>query len=787
MLSQGGGCAWLRLLLSIASGGLMLFFWFCLPEPLFDEPWSTVVLDRKGKLLSAHIAADEQWRFPELEQVPPKFAAALVQFEDKRFYRHPGVDPLALLRALSQNLRQGRVVSGGSTLSMQVIRLARRNPPRTVSEKLLELIRALRLETRYGKGQILALYASHAPFGGNVVGLEAAAWRYFGRDPAHLSWAESSLLAVLPNNPALLHPGRNHPQLRDKRDRLLERLHAQGLLSQLDYRLALAEPLPGKPQALARLAPHLLDTLTVRTPRQGQRWRTTLDGQLQRQVSRVAQRTGEQLVLEGIHNLAVVVLDNHSFGTLAYVGNLPTGDASARGHAIDMVQRGRSTGSILKPLLFATMVEQGQILPGTLVADVPVHYAGFSPQNYSREYHGAVPARTVLVRSLNIPAVNMLSRHGVEPFVAFLKQMGMTGLHRPAREYGLPLILGGAEGSLWELTALYANLADRANQGRGSNQSVWRQPVLLQGEHTNSRRPATLSTASAWMTLQALLDVARPGEDGYWEKFSSSRKVAWKTGTSYGHRDAWAVGATPDYTVGVWVGNADGESRPNMTGTRSAAPLLFNVLNLLPAGSVWFERPDWQMKTVQVCADDGFLANGRCQTRSELVPLSSHFGRISPYHRTVHLDESGQWRVTSECEAVGRMQVRDWLVLPPDQEFYYRQSHAQYQPLPPLRPDCRQVEAYGDGAAITLLYPQDNTQIYIPRELGGGRSETVFRAVPRSPEALLYWHLDNEFLGTTQMFHEMAVRVGAGSHRVAVVDEAGNWAHGRFQVFEGRK
>ncbi|MDD5393197.1 MAG: penicillin-binding protein 1C [Thiothrix sp.] len=757
------------------------WYFYSLPTTLFATTHSHLLLDRNGRLLSAHIAADGQWRFPELESVPDKFATALIQFEDKRFQQHSGVDFLALARATYDNLREQRIVSGASTLSMQVIRLSRGNPPRTLTEKGVELLRAWRLESRYSKDEILKRYASHAPFGGNVVGLEAAAWRYFARSPEQLSWAESAMLAVLPNNPALIHPGRNRERLLAKRNRLLNQLFTQNVLSKLEYELAVAEPLPEAPHLLPRLVPHLLDTLAAQHP-DGQRFRTTLDANLQQQLNTLAQRSGEQLALEGVQNLAILVLDNRTFEVMAYVGNRPDMAYNVeQGHAIDMIQRPRSTGSTLKPLLFADMIEQGLILPDSLVADVPVNYSGFSPQNYNRHYHGAVSAREALARSLNIPMVNLLSVRGVEPFLMQLRQLGFSHLTRSARDYGLSLILGGAEASLWDLSVAYANLANRAAQDQQHQQTFWQQGRMLLADNANTQQIATLSTASAWLTIDSLLEVARPGDDGYWEKFSSSRKVAWKTGTSYGQRDAWAIGTTPDYTVGVWVGNAAGEGRAGLTGTQSAAPILFNTFSLLPSNRGWFQRPDWQMSKVEVCRDDGYLSNGACETKTVYMPLSSHFARITPYHQRIHLDASGQWRVTSDCEAVANMQTRNWFVLPPDQADYYQQFHADYLPLPPWRADC-QSDIDSQQDALTLVYPQDHTQIYLPRELDGKLGQTIFRAVPSRPETLLYWHLDNQFIGTTQTFHQQAVQPAAGKHRLTVVDEAGNRVEREFEV-----
>ncbi|HIO92831.1 MAG TPA: penicillin-binding protein 1C, partial [Leucothrix mucor] len=547
---------------------LVLFaylFWFSLPKPLFNDPLSSVVLSKNNNLLGAHISTDEQWRFPPLETTPNKFATAIIAFEDKRFYSHFGVDPLAVVRAFYLNIKQGRVVSGASTLSMQVVRLAEHNPRRTVWEKFKELFKAVRLEVSYSKQEVLALYSSHAPFGGNVVGLEAASWRYFGRTPEQLSWAESAMLAVLPNSPSLIHLGRHRQKLLAKRNRLLNKLYQQQDLSKLEYDLAIIEPLPRKPKNLPRLTPHLLDTLIAKHPQQ-QRFFTTIDETLQQRINQVAKHHAETLALSDVHNLSILVIDNHNFEVVAYVGNAPVARAEKHGQAIDLIHRPRSTGSTLKPFLFAKMIEQGQVLPETLIADTPVRYSGYQPKNFDRQFQGAVAAKQALARSLNIPAVNLLSQHGVESFLGFLRQMGMTTLHRKSRDYGLPLILGGAETTLWELTSLYANLANIAQQQRSAvGTANYHQPFVLQGGKSSSKRRQEISPASAWMTLQALLEVTRPDESGYWRNFTSSHKIAWKTGTSFGHRDAWAMGTTPQYTVGVWVGNAAGEGRQELT------------------------------------------------------------------------------------------------------------------------------------------------------------------------------------------------------------------------------
>ena len=373
---------------------------FCLPKDLFKgTSYATVVTDRNGELLGARIAGDQQWRFPPCDTVPERFATALIQFEDRHFRWHPGVNPVALVRAFADNLRAGHVVSGGSTLTMQVIRLSR-NRERTLWQKIVEAILATRLEFRCSKDEILALYASHAPFGGNVVGLEAAAWRYFGRPADELSWAESATLAVLPNAPASIHPGKARDQLLAKRNRLLERLHRRGYFDASTLETALAEPLPDAPYPLPNLARHLVEA----QPR-GEETQTGIDISLQRQVEDATTRWSDELALTGTADLAAVILDIRSGETIAYVGNASP-LRTRHGSEVDIAASPRSTGSILKPFLYCAALQDGTILPRTLLRDTPVNLNGFTPQNFDLQFHGAVPAAEALARSLNVPAVD---------------------------------------------------------------------------------------------------------------------------------------------------------------------------------------------------------------------------------------------------------------------------------------------------------------------------------------------------------------------------------------------
>ncbi|MCK5821838.1 MAG: transglycosylase domain-containing protein, partial [Bacteroidales bacterium] len=431
-------------------------FLFTYKEPFISDPVSTAVFDSNGSLLGARIAADEQWRFESGDSIPQKYLTCLLAFEDRYFYKHPGVNPLALFRALSQSIREGRIVSGGSTISMQVIRLSRKDKPRTVWQKIVEMTMAISLELHTRKHDILGFYAANAPFGGNVVGLEAAAWRYFNRPPSQLSWSEAATLAVLPNAPALIHPGRNREALRHKRDRLLGLLLSEKKIDSLDYKLAIEEALPIKPLPLPNRAEHLVDWYHKR---EGGQVHTMIHPWYQDASKEILANHHKNLISNHIHNLAVLILDNETGEILVYHGNSEDDGSGLHGHHVDVIRRARSSGSILKPILFACMLDAGEILPGTIVPDIPTRYVGFSPHNFNKQYDGAVHADEALIRSLNVPAARMLRDYGVLRFYSQMKAMNISTLARSAENYGLTLILGGAEVTLWDIVQLYSGWA----------------------------------------------------------------------------------------------------------------------------------------------------------------------------------------------------------------------------------------------------------------------------------------------------------------------------------------
>ncbi|MGB0888428.1 MAG: penicillin-binding protein 1C, partial [Vicingaceae bacterium] len=662
---------------------LLCWFAFCLPSQLFNSPYSTVIEDKDHQLLSATIAADGQWRFPEIEAVPNKFEEAILQFEDEYFYQHFGVNPVSLFKALVANVKSGGVKRGGSTLTMQVVRLSRKNRGRTIFEKVKELFLATRLEVGYSKKEILKLYASHAPFGGNVVGLEAAAWRYYGRSPDLLSWGEMTTLAVLPNAPSLIYPGKNHELLLAKRNRLLDKLLLANKIDQTTCELAKEEPLPLKPKRLHQKARHLL-TRAIKEGEQGERIVTSLDLKLQDNVSEVLNNHYYKMRRSDIHNASVLVMEVKTGNVLAYVGNSKT----KNGGEVDMITAPRSTGSILKPLLYAAMLDAGEILPKTLLADIPTQYSSYTPKNFDKRYDGAVAADNALIRSLNIPAVRMLKEHGIKRFHTKLKDLKMSTINREADHYGLSLILGGAETTLDDLASIYGSMARTLNNYTKHNGKYNSQDYSKLNYHLNKEEKkeelsssSNYSAASIYTTFNVIADLSRPRAERGWENFTSSRKVAWKTGTSFGHRDAWAVGVTPEYVVVTWVGNASGEGKSGLTGISAAAPLLFNVFKKLPA-TTWFDAPYDEMEQLPVCNKSGMRSAIWCEQADTVwVPMAGVKTKICKYHKWVHLDESEEYLVNNDCYPIDRMKRKSWFVLPPVWEWYYKTKDPNYKTL----------------------------------------------------------------------------------------------------------
>ena len=755
---------------------LVIAYIFCLPRQLFHVPYSTVVTDRNGELLGARIASDGQWRFPPRNTTPEKIKQCLITFEDRHFYHHWGVNPVSTGRAAYQNLKNKRIVSGGSTLTMQTIRLAR-NKSRTFGEKFIEMILATRLEFRASKEKILSMYVSHAPFGGNVVGLDAAAWRYFGHSSEELSWAEAAMLAVLPNAPAMIHLSKSRQSLLNKRNRLLKQLYGRKIIDSSTYELAISEPLPDEPHPLPQIAPHLVSRFYQE--RNGKYSVSTIDRGIQAQIENAAERWSNEFNRSDIRNLAILVIDIQTNQVVAYCGNVNF-KRKQSGNQVDVIQAPRSTGSILKPFLYYAMLQEGSLLPHTLLPDIPININGFTPQNFSLQFEGAVPASEALARSLNIPAVTMLQKYGVPKFHTFLRQIGLKTINRPASHYGLSLILGGAEATLWDVTNTYAHM------GRSLLQLPQTECSLLLSDSEGSENSEAVTSAkttdifqpgAVWQTFNALTEVNRP-EEIDWKSIPSMHPIAWKTGTSHGFRDAWAVGVTPHYAIGVWVGNATGEGKPGLVGARTAGPVLFDIFSLLPP-TQWFKRPGNVFVKTEVCRKSGHLKGRFCEETDTLLILPAGLKtEACPYHHLITLSADETHRIYENCTNLEPTIQKSWFTLPPVWEWYYRQHHPEYSPLPPFKPGC------GEDALqpMQFIYPPMNARIVLPKQMDGSPGYMTAELAHGNPATTIFWHLDNTYLTQTQDFHKISLQPTPGKHSLTAVDSAGNTVTTTFYI-----
>jgi penicillin-binding protein 1C len=753
---------------------LFIGYYLILPEKLFERPYSVVVESNNGQLLGAKIAADGQWRFPAPDSVPEKFKLALLSFEDQYFYYHPGVNPVAIWNALVSNFKADKIKRGGSTLTQQVVRLAREGKKRTYFEKLIEGIWSTRLEIRYSKDDILLMYAAHAPFGGNVVGLEMASWRYFGVRPDQLSWAEAATLAVLPNAPSLIYPGKNREKLQQKRNRVLKKMFDKQVFDEITYTLAINETIPEKPYPLPQLATHFVERIAKTNTHS--RFISTLDFDLQQRLSQLAQTYYNTYKENEVYNLSILVIDVETRNVVGYVGNSPTDDKHSKD--VDICVAPRSTGSILKPFLFAEMLSNGLILPSTLVEDIPTQISGYAPQNYNQTFDGAIPAWKALSRSLNIPAVLLLQKYGVNNFYEDLQFYKQHFINKKPSHYGLSLILGGAESSLWDICSAYAGYVGTLTTFF-SKQGRYRTNEFTQLNVSNERivdfgklqfQPVKIDASSVYFTFQALQEVNRVAEDEAWRYYSSSNKVAWKTGTSFGNRDAWAVGMSDKYVVGVWVGNANGEGRPELTGVGSASPLLFDVFNCLPP-SAGFKRPETGMSMASICKESGYLAGPNCEGHQKWIPLRGEETDVCPYHFLVNLDKNQGYQVNTSCESIENIVQKKWFQLPPVVAYYYKRKNPTYTTIPPFRDDC---SSGNNSTALAFIYPNERSVIYLTKDFNGQIQPLVVKVAYNHPNKTLFWFVNNEFIGSTTDLHEMSLPLQEGTTTITVTDEKGN-------------
>jgi penicillin-binding protein 1C len=755
-------------------------WWVPLPDRLVATH-STEIRWRDGGPAWVDLSPDEKWRMPaDLDRIDPDYVRALVRLEDERFWVHPGVDPIAVVRATGENWSAGRVVSGASTITMQLARLA--DPrPRTLSSKVVEAARAVQLEIRLSKEEILAAYLTFVPFGRNLEGVEAASWAYFGHSAEDLSAAEIATLLAVPQDPNGRYPSpRNAPRLRAARDAVATRLLAQDALpagspgAPLAPEQVLAQvreaPVPVGLVPVPRAIPHAAAWLrrTHRNPALD----TTLDRGTQALVERILDGSREEARQKGIRNVAVVVVDHETAEIRALAGSFDFWDERDGGQIVAF-DNPRSPGSTLKPLIYARAIDRGIVLPEHLRPDVPVRYGAYAPENYDGRFNGVVPMEEALSRSLNIPFVTLLQDVGVEPFLADLRAMGARHLVPTPGHYGLSVAAGGIELSPLEMAALYVTLA---------HDGVYRPLAAVPRDEPIGRE--VFAHGAAWLTRRALAIKDRPDFPARRDFSRTPRHLHWKTGTSFGHRDAWAIGSGRRHTVVVWLGNVDNTPSRHLVGAEAAGPILFDLLEGLDDGAKGPAEPaPPDLVQVEVCALTGHLPTAACPLRSKALALGHKVPTARcPYHHAVEVDASGM-AVGPSCRE-GRVTRVESFVLWPSAVRRWLDERRRWQPSPPAwAPGCDPVAA---GAPPRILSPgSDEVFVLIPG-VAPDDQEIPLEAEAAVAHAPVHWYLDGAWLGTARADERLWWTPKPGTHTLVAMDDAGRTHQVRVEVRDGR-
>lgn len=746
---------------------LFSFLLFLLiPLPDLNPPFGTILKDRNGKIIYTFLSEDQQWRFKidEDEKIPSKIKATIIVSEDRRFILHPGFDPLSLFRAIYINLKSGKILQGGSTITMQTIRIL--DPePRTVPVKIKEIIQAIKLEKIYSKEKILKLYLSTVPMGGNISGIKAGSLKYFGKNIEDLTWAECATLAAILKSPNKADLKKNLNFLKEKRDKILKNLYKYKIIDKSTLKFSLKEPLPLKTFEFPKNAPHFSFYLYKEKIRGNVK--TSLDLNLQNSVESIGKNNYEKLKELGISSYAILVQDTESGKILTYVGSPSFYDK--RDGQVDGVQAPRSTGSILKPFLYGLYLDRGMATGETLLPDFPMHFGNFSPENADRQFRGAVNFKEALTSSLNIPAVFLLHKYGYENFYNFLKKAEISTLSEDPSRYGLSLIIGGAEGKLLEITNLFRIF---------SNKGLWSPPSFL-SEEEKTERKKLLSEGSAYIIYNILQDLKRP-ESIYYSIYPEKNKFAWKTGTSFKQRDGWAVGTNENYTIGVWIGNFSGEGNQNIMGASLAGPLLFQIFSYLPEEKKEKIKKEG-VKEVFVCKESGLSPKEECQNLSlTLIPEKVKNLPLCPYHKKYYVDPEKGYLVCSACWEGIKPQEKSFFLLTPKMKYYSQLSELKAEELPAHNPHCKVLQS----GNLKIIYPEENSIIKIPREYDGSFQKIVLKIASYSREKEVIWLLDRALIGKTKGVWDMSIDIEEGDHLLQVIDSEGNSSSVRFKILK---
>jgi penicillin-binding protein 1C len=739
-----------------AIGVFILFLLLNLIFPLKNKiEYSTIITDKNGEVINAYLTKDQKWRMKtELNEISPLLRKTIVAKEDKYFYSHPGVNPFAVIRAGFKNVFRMKRTSGASTITMQVAR-ALEPRKRNIGSKMIEMFRAFQLEWKYSKDEILQMYLNLVPYGGNLEGVKAASLLYFSKNPDHLSLAEITALSIIPNRPSSLVMGKNNDLILQERNRWLKKFAKDKIFTEKEIEDALGEPLTATRNTVPHFAKHLSNKLF----RKGDYYyKTHLDLNTQLKTEKIVEDYIRAQRLRNINNGSVVIIDNKTHNVVAYVGSANFNDTTDGGQ-VNGAAAIRQPGSTLKPLLYAMCMDEGLLTPKIVMNDIAVNYNGYAPENYDQKYNGYVTAEYALEHSLNIPSVKSLRILGKDKLVQKLSTCEFKQIQKDRNKLGLSMILGGCGTTLEELTGLFSAFA---------NNGVYFSPSYSDKD-TFHKKVNVVSPEAAFMINDILSKVNRPDFPLNWQSTERMPKIAWKTGTSYGRKDAWSIGYNKNYTIGVWVGNFSGIGVPDLSGANTATPLLFKIFNTIDYDSdeEWFTQPK-DCETRMVCSETGLLPADHCLNlvMDYFIPLISSTAKCNNIQEViVSADENISY--CKNCAPQAGYKKKFYKVTETEMQSWFEENKIAYQKIPPHNPDC---EIIFKGNAPSITSPANGSEYLISKK---NKEPLQLTCKTASDVSKVYWYIDNKFYKACSPGEKQFFVPDEGPVKISCTDDKG--------------
>ncbi|MFI5129046.1 MAG: penicillin-binding protein 1C [Chitinophagales bacterium] len=735
----------------------MLFFLLNWIFPLHDKiEYSTIVTDNNGEVINAYLTGDQKWRMKtELDEISPLLRKTIIAKEDKYFYSHPGINPVAATRAFFKNIFRMKRTSGASTITMQVAR-ALEPRKRNIGSKLIEMFRALQLEWKYDKDDILQMYLNLVPYGGNIEGVKSASQLYFRKNPDHLSLAEITALSIIPNRPSSLVMGKNNDRIVEERNRWLRKFAADKVFTEKEIEDALVEPLAASRGTVPHYIPHL--SYKLKKTLRGDLIETNIELNTQLKTEKLVEDYVRTQRLRNIKNAAVVIIDNKTHKVVTYVGSSAFMDPTDGGQ-VNGANAVRQPGSTLKPLLYALCFDEGLLTPKAVVSDVAVNYQGYAPENYDQKFNGYVTVEYSLDHSLNIPAVKSLKLLGQETLIQKLIQCNFKQIQKDQRKLGLSMILGGCGTTLEELTGMFSLFANNGN---------YISPSFTRDDTAHAAKNI-VSAAAAYMTNEILSKINRPDFPLNWSATERMPKIAWKTGTSYGRRDAWSIGYNKSYTVGVWVGNFSGVGVADLSGANVATPLLFKIFNTIDYDSdeEWFTPPN-DCEIRQVCSETGLVPTDHCTniTSDYFIPLISSNQSCNNWQE-IMISPEEKVSYCKGCVPENGYKKKWYKLTGPDMQSWYEDNRISYSKIPEHNPDC---ELIFKGNAPFITFPVNGSEYLISK-----KSPDPLQLICKTSNDVskVYWYVNNRFYKACNAGEKQFFVPEEGPVKISCTDDKG--------------